>query len=255
MQPEAIKPLGGKTYGSIPHLPGSKFGNRDDKGLDDKQAAYFIDDNIKSQKIRRTDKILVLEKLDGSCVSIANINGIITPLIRSGYHAKTSNYLQHKLFDAWVMANIERFYWIPDGWRLCGEWLIQAHGTHYNLDGREPFVAFDLFNQNERKPYQELVNSCCRFQISTARVLCKADGRGIPVRRALGFLGEHGYYGAIDQAEGCVWRWERGPAMEIMMAKYVRPTAEPGRYLQDENNGGKPEFNIDVNEMFRYYFR
>ena len=27
------KPLGGKAYGSIPHLPGSKFGNRRDRGV------------------------------------------------------------------------------------------------------------------------------------------------------------------------------------------------------------------------------
>jgi len=27
--------------------------------------------------------------------------------------------------------------------QLCGEWLLQAHGTRYNLP-YEPFVAFDI---------------------------------------------------------------------------------------------------------------
>lgn len=226
MPPE--KPLGGKAYGSIPHLPGSKFGNREDKGVDEKAARYFV------EKTWKGDKIIVLEKLDGSCVSVANVNGEIVPLIRSGYKAITSKYLQHHYFAIWVHEHQDKFSWLVPGERVCGEWLAQAHGTRYDLNGRDPFVAFDFFMDNVRQPYGMLAGFCHISKLAFAPVLAMTkDGEGISVQSALFLLGENGKYGATDPAEGCVWRWERSDdELPIMMAKYVRPSAEPGRYLE-----------------------
>lgn len=243
MNPE--KPLNGKAYGSIPHLPGSKFGNREDKGIDEKAARFFLD------KAGKNDLIIVLEKLDGSCVSVANVNGEIIPLIRSGYRAQTSHYEQHHLFHDWVMTHRSRFDRLRPGERICGEWLAQAHGTRYNLDGRDPFVAFDLFGKSGvRACYKNLKTYCAMYDLSYAPVVFQSDyywgldrGRGCSITTAMEVLGPRGYYGATDLTEGCVWRWERDdPTMPIMMAKYVRPESKPGRYLESET-GGDPVWN------------
>ena len=228
MNPE--KPLGGKAYGSIPHLPGSKFGNREDKGVDEKAARFFIGE----RKLKPTDRVIVLEKLDGSCVSVANIGGEIVPLTRSGYRAITSNYLQHHLFAAWVHEHQDRFERLKKGERICGEWLAQAHGTRYDLRERDPFVAFDRFEGATRLPYQILIQYCNRNDLSYAPVLYFEYGRGCSVEDALDALGETGEYGALEIAEGCVWRWERDGEFPVMMAKYVRPGKEPGKYLESQ---------------------
>jgi len=239
MKPE--KPLNGKAYGSIPHLPGSKFGNREDKGINDKAAQFFLD------KAGKDDLIIVLEKLDGSCVSVANVNHEIVPLIRSGYRAQTSHYEQHHLFHDWVMSRISSFKRLHPGERICGEWLAQAHGTRYNLDeGRDPFVAFDLFGKSgARAPYKNLMTYCAMNALKYAPVVYWGldRGRGCSIQVALETLGPRGFYGAMDLTEGCVWRWERAdPTLPIMMAKYVRPAAMPGRYLESET-GKDPIWN------------
>lgn len=227
MSPE--KPLNGKAYGSIPHLPGSKFGNREDKGLDEKAARFFTGD----QKLPSGDRVIVLEKLDGSCVSVANIDGEIVPLIRSGYRAITSRFEQHRLFDGWVKENPKKFSWLLKGERVCGEWLAQAHGTRYDLNGRDPFVAFDLFIGAERMSYDILVGYCIQSGVEYAPILSVSKGAGLSIGSALDLLGDNGHYGAQEQTEGCVWRWERNDQrFPIMMAKYVRPEKEPGKYLE-----------------------
>src|SRR5947207_8187808 len=92
----ARKPLGIKAYGRIPHLPGSRRGPGD-YGLDEAQA------RIATTKPRdKLDRIIVQEKLDGSCVAIARHEGQIAPLIRAGYLAMESHYEQHRMFAAWV---------------------------------------------------------------------------------------------------------------------------------------------------------
>lgn len=224
------KPLNGKAYGSIPHLPGSKFGNRDDKGVDEKAARFFL------EKAGKKDRIIVLEKVDGTCVSVANINGEIVPLIRAGFPAISSSFFQHRLFAMWVFKNLGVFQSLNPGERICGEWLAQAHGTLYDLQGRSPFVAFDLFRENERQPYPELMKFCDQ-KIQFAPILIERERFGITIEEAMESLGELGHYGAKETAEGCVWRWERDGWREdpvrnpIMMAKFVRQEKEPGKYL------------------------
>jgi hypothetical protein len=57
-----------------------------------------------------------------------------------------------------VYANQDRFLAVlRDGERLVGEWLMQTHGTRYQLKN-EPFVAFDLMARNDRARYDELTD-------------------------------------------------------------------------------------------------
>src|SRR5699024_10229719 len=96
------KPLGRKNYGSIPHLPNRRMGPAD-KSCHEGQA------RIATKKARDSnDEIIVQEKLDGSNVGIAKVDGQIVPLGRAGYRAETSRWKQHKVFADWALQSENR---------------------------------------------------------------------------------------------------------------------------------------------------
>ena len=97
------KPLCHKCYGSIPHLPGSRLGPGDHH-ISEGQA------KIATEKVRdKNDVVICQEKLDGSNVGVAKINGEIVPLTRSGYVANTSQFEMHHMFYHWSLLNKRRF--------------------------------------------------------------------------------------------------------------------------------------------------
>lgn len=225
------KPLGIKAYGHIPHLPGSRMGpgdHRCDKG----QA------RIATEKLRdRHDVVIVQEKLDGSCVAVARIDGSVLPLGRAGYPAITSPYEQHRHFANWVYANQDRFLNVlHDGERVCGEWLMQAHGTRYVC--REPFVAFDILRGPLRLPYSDF-HSRIAGVFSEPHVI--SVGPPLAIAEVLRRLGVFGFHGALDPVEGAVWRVERKGAVDFL-AKYVRADKVDGFYLP-EVSGREPLWN------------
>lgn len=228
-----IKPLGYKNYGSIPHLPNSRMGTGDHK-CHEGQA------RIATVKARdRYDDIIVTEKLDGSNVGVARVGNTIYPLGRAGYPAVSSPYLQHRLFSNWVLENFERFWSILEpGERVVGEWLAQAHGTRYNLT-HEPFVVFDMFRDNERVLYDEVL-ARVGGDFTTACLVHR--GTSISVEDVMASLGKYGFHGALDPVEGAVWRVERsnptgnkGERKKVVdfLVKYVRPDKVDGYYLTD----------------------
>jgi len=133
---ERKQPLGGKSYGSIGHLPGSRMGPKDRQCPEGHK-------RIATEKARdKFDSISCQEKLDGSCVSVARIGDILYPLTRAGYIATCSEFQHHHIFAEWVYANQERFLAVlSDGERLCGEWLIQAHGTRLEICLMNPSLS------------------------------------------------------------------------------------------------------------------
>ena len=220
-QTQLDKPAGCKNYGSIGHLPGSRRGPGD-HGINEGQ------ERICTLKPRdKHDSIIVQEKLDGSNVGVLRDGDNIIPLQRAGFRAVASPYLQHRLFHNWAWERRGQFLEVLEpGERLVGEWLAMAHGTRYDLTGRPPFVAFDIMTGTTRLPFVsfcERIN--CKF--ATPPLL----GRGaMTIEAALEKLGENGFYGAIDQAEGCVWRIERKGKVDFL-AKYVRPNKVDGKYF------------------------
>ena len=79
------KPLGGKAYGSIGHLPSSRLGPGD-HSVHEGQA------RICTTKVRdKRDRVIVQEKLDGSCCAVAKVEGRVVALGRAGYLATTSS--------------------------------------------------------------------------------------------------------------------------------------------------------------------
>lgn len=218
------KPLNAKAYGSIPHLPHSRLGSGD-HAIDPGQGA------ICTSKARDWhDVIVVQEKLDGSCCSVAKLeDGRVVALSRAGYLAETSPYHQHHLFSRWVYRNLNRFEgMLQPGERAVGEWLAQAHGTVYNLP-HEPFVLFDLMRGDERTPYLPLLHRVIPYGFVTPRLISYGLPIGVPdvIKR----LKESGH-GAVDTVEGAVWRVERYGKVEFL-AKYVRQDKVDGSYLPE----------------------
>lgn len=232
-----VKPLGHPAYGSIPHIPGSRTGPADHT-ISQGQADIAL-----GIKMRKGDIVTITEKLDGSCCSVAKINGEIVALTRAGYLAADSPYEQHKLFAWWVAKYKDFFDWLFDGWRVCGEWLAQAHGTRY-LIGRERdlFVVFDIFDaENKRILWIDMVSRCSEAGIVTANII-KRYGRH--QTNALNIMRDdyftqpeyryiYGHHFAMEPTEGVVFRVERDGKFDFM-CKYVRPDATPGKYLDGD---------------------
>ena len=234
----STKPLGGKSYGSIAHLPGSRMGPGDHK-------CHEGQERICLTKARdKHDRVIVQEKLDGSNVGVAKVGGRILALTRAGYLASTSPYAQHHRFGEWVAEHEARFDSVLDeGERICGEWLIQAHGTRYKLV-HEPFVAFDIMTGAKRTPFDEM---CDRVNGAFIMPALISHGPPVTIEDAMAEIGEYGRHGAIDSIEGAVWRVERyeqishGSAerrwVVDFLAKYVRPDKSDGIYLESVTNG------------------
>lgn len=231
------KPFGGKSYGSIGHLPSSRLGPGDHK-IEDGQARILTEHTRD-----RHDLIIVQEKLDGSNVGIGKLGGAIVPVTRAGWRAESSPFEQHHLFAAWVALHWSRWdALLGEGERLCGEWLAQAHGTRYVLQ-HEPFAGFDLFRNGQRVLWEELNTRCAKAGITTPTVL--HHGGPCSIDTAMTRLSVHGHHGAIDPAEGAVWRCERKGHVDFL-GKFVRPDKVDGIYLpgvsgQDALWNWKPE--------------
>lgn len=218
-----MKPLGYKAYGSIPHLPNSRMGPAD-------HHCHPGQEVICTVKARdRHDRIIVLEKLDGGCVSVANVGGEIVGLIRAGYTAADAHYEHLRLFGQWVERNTDRFAHLEPGQRVVGEWMALAHGTRYAALPTPPFVLFDAFNAKVRVPYDVVQDFARAAGLDAAHVI--SDGPPVSVADALLALGE-GRYGAEGNPEGVVYRVERHGEVDFL-AKFVRPEKQDGIFLPE----------------------
>ena len=85
---------------------------------------------IATERLRnKYDRVIVQEKLDGTNVGVAKVEGQIYAIQRAGYPAESSPYEQHHHFAAWVCRNEARFACLlENGERICGEW----HQTQAN---------------------------------------------------------------------------------------------------------------------------
>lgn len=233
------KPLNGKCYGHIAHLRHSRMGPGDHVcNIGDEIRATI---NVKD----KYDRIVVQEKLDGTNVGVAKINNMCIPLVRSGYVATSSKYLQHHLFAKWVYENIERFdNLLDEDERVCGEWLAMAHSTRYKLI-HEPFVIFDIMRGIKRITHDVLYSRTMEHGFTIPHII--HVGKSLSIKEAMEKLGKYGFHGAIDPIEGAVWRIERnelvdkrdnsGPRRWIVenLVKYVRPDKKDGIYFKDRD--------------------
>lgn len=236
-----MKPLSQRAYGSIAHLPGSRLGPGDHH-ITEGQA------RIATEKTRdKHDIVIVQEKLDGSNVAVAKLNGQLLALTRRGYLATSSPYKQHHYFAAYVQECKKRFdELLNEGERICGEWMAMAHGTRYDFtDGlHDPFIPFDIFDQaNKRLPYEAFKLLTEHFDLTIPKVI--SIGRdSCSIEYALRQLGEYGFHKALDKVEGAVWRVERKGQVDFL-CKYVRPDKQDGCFFEDNDKGLPCHWNYD----------
>lgn len=222
-----MKPLGKKSYGSIPHLLGSKLGEGD-------HHCHEGQHKIATEKTRdKNDFVVVQVKYDGSNVAVAKLNGQILALTRKGYTAESSPFEQHHFFAKWVARNFNRFNLIlGEGDRLCGEWLLQAHGLKYEI-ADEPFVAFDFFSGETRLCYGDFQMVAERADFSIPRPL----GIGhcaFPIAEMLEKSQNQllEFIRSTEPPEGLIYRIERKGKVDFL-AKYVRSDFVPGKFLTE----------------------
>jgi hypothetical protein len=219
-----MKPINRKAYGSIGHLPESRLGPSD-RSVPEGQA------RICTEKTRDShDKIIVQEKLDGSCVAVAMVDGVLHAIGRAGWPAISSPYEQHRLFAQWVHENEASFREVLlDGERIVGEWVAQAHGTLYDLpEGEGPFFAFDIMRGDERATFGEF---SVRVQGLFKTPALLHVGSPMTVRDAMKIHAER--HSGCDEPEGVVYRVERRGKVDFL-AKWVRPDKVDGKYFDSE---------------------
>jgi ATP-dependent RNA circularization protein (DNA/RNA ligase family) len=218
------KPLGQKSYGSIPHLIGSRVGPSD-------HHAEIGQCRIATEKPRdKHDLVIVQEKLDGGNVGVAKLNGQILAVTRAGYLALTSPYKTHHAFEKYVRKNERRFdLLLSEGERVCGEWMLTAVGTKYNLP-HEPFVPFDIMVGTERLLFSEVSKRLRLCDFTMPQTL--SIGQPLPIETAL-ILCETSAHGAMEEVEGAIWRVERKGKVDFL-CKFVKPTKIDGKYLDAE---------------------
>tara|TARA_R110002072_G_scaffold92219_3_gene205354 strand:+ start:671 stop:1468 length:798 start_codon:yes stop_codon:yes gene_type:complete len=226
--PSPTRPLGGPAYGSIPHLPGSRTGPAD-RHLGLGQARWGLHEASPEREV------FVEEKLDGSCVAATRIGDEVLALGRQGDLAARSRNEGRRLWAAWVTKHRARFVrLLAPGERVVGEWLALVHGTRYALS-HEPFVAFDLFDADGKRLTHDLRQARLGAEGFALPALLHRGGP-LSLTAADALLGAHGHHGALQQAEGAVWRVERhrggSPSVE-WIAKFVRPGKEDGRLLPE----------------------
>lgn len=205
------------AYGSIAHLPGSRMGIGD-KRLHDGQVKILT-----IKKRDRHDRIIVQEKLDGSCVAVLRKDGIIISISRAGYPLAESSYEQHRAFYRWVEKNKSRFEFLQEGERLVGEWMVMAHGIKYNIP-HEPFVVFDLITGTKRMLFDEFILKTKDF--IKPRLI--HDGDSFSLENLMPHL-EKSFHGG-EYPEGAVYRVERKGSVDFL-GKWVRLEHVCGKYF------------------------
>lgn len=223
-RPRSRKPLGMKGYGSTPHLVGSRVGPSDSHV--EPSLARIMTERIRD----RHDRVIVTEKLDGSCMTVARIGRWIVPVNRAGYLVTDSPWPMQHVFADYVADRSKLFASIlSDGERIAGEWMLQAHGTrHLITDPRDLFVAFSIIGPKGRIPYDDFAERTDKVGIRRAHVI--SDGPAFSQAAVIAALGEFGFHGALEQPEGAVWVLETRGAFNCI-AKHVIAEKIDGKYL------------------------
>lgn len=240
-----MKPLGKKAYGSIPHLLGSKLGEGD-------HHVHEGQHKICTERTRdKHDFVIVQEKYDGSNVAVCKIDGEIIALTRRGYIAESSPFAQHHYFAKWVEANKNRFdSMLKNGDRICGEWLLQAHGLRYRIPD-EPFVAFDYFEGENRLNYEDF---CLKVEresdFTTPQIIAFGHG-AVAIDFCIERMANPVAKWIVSEGlpEGLIYRVERKGKLDFI-AKYVRHDFEPGVLLPEFNGTGVEIWNFDLQKIF-----
>jgi len=219
-----------RLYPRIPHLPGSRL------GPSERHAATAVVARM-TVVAGDGDRVIVTEKVDGSCVALVGTADGVEARGRDGGPCAASRNDGRRACAAWVEARAARLAAagaVPLGARLVCEWMALAHGTRYALP-HGPLVAIDGFDADgARWPWARVRAIAAALALPTPTVL--HAGGALAIAAALAALGDHGHHGAIDRAEGVMYRLEHG-ARVIALAKLVRLDKRDGVLLADHSGG------------------
>ncbi|MBK9033010.1 MAG: hypothetical protein IPL61_17360 [Myxococcales bacterium] len=217
-----------RLYARIPHLPGSRVGPAE------RYAGPAFIARV-TAAATEDDRVIVTEKLDGSCVALVGTAAGVEARGRDGGLCAASRNDGRRAFAAWATARsaVLAVHLAP-GERLMIEWLALAHGTRYALP-HGPAVVIDGFAADgARWGFDDVRARATALALPTPTVL--HDGGALAVDLALARLGAHGHHGAIDPAEGVMYRLEQRARVRGL-AKLVRPGKVDGSYLADHTRG------------------
>lgn len=183
-------------YPKTPHFLFSEGRTSDDKTLKTDHHFYHFDEVVISYKMDGENTTIYS---DGSC------------------HARSINST-HKDYHSWLLSFIPKFsYLIPEGYRICGEYLYAKHSIKYeNLSSY--FEVFSIWNGD----------TCLSW--NDTEILCKKlNLYHVPVV----YIGPYDTYSIIKIAQKSVKNGQEGIVVrnagtfeynnfDINIAKYVR---------------------------------
>lgn len=121
-------------YGRTPHLPFSEGVGDDDRVLRSDKHFY------------KMDQVIVTVKMDGE-------NTTIYP--DGSCHARSIDS-KHKDYHSWLLRDIQNWcYQIPEGYRVCGEYLFAKHSIGYN-NLPSYFMCFSVWNEEKCLSWEEI---------------------------------------------------------------------------------------------------
>ncbi len=102
--------------------------------------------------------IVITTKMDGE-------NTTVYP--NGTFHARSMDS-KHRDYHSWLLAKIPRFsYKIPEGYRLCGEYLYARHSIGYD-DLPDYFMVFSIWNEdNDCLSWSETKEWCNKIGVIT----------------------------------------------------------------------------------------
>ena len=133
-----------RTY----HLPFSEGFTSDDKVL-------------ATDEIFKGEEVIVTVKMDGE-------NTTIYP--NGEFHARSLDS-KHKEYHSWLLNYIQNFFYlIPEGYRICGEYLYAKHSIEYN-NLPAYFEMFSAWKGNYCLSWNETIEMANKLNITIVPVL------------------------------------------------------------------------------------
>ena len=160
---------------------------------------YTSEDKVlKDESIFKDMEIVITEKMDGENTTIYN----------DYYHARSIDS-KHQEYHSYLLSNIlpKIQYLIPEGVRICGEYLYAEHSIHYdNL--KDYFLMFSVWNKDiclsweDTKEYAKLLGLTLvpelyvgkydeKFVKEIAKKVVENNGEGIVIRNIESFKYEN----------------------------------------------------------------
>lgn len=166
------------------------------------------------------DKILASTKhFEGKEVVITEkMDGENTTVYADHCHARSTDS-KHKPYHSWLLSYISSFQsQIPEGWRICGEYLYATHSIKYE-ELSSYFMVFSIWTEENRcLSWQQTEEWCELLGLCHVPVLYKGIYDEDLVKRISEETVKRG-------GEGVVVRLENGfdyESFPLSIAKYVR---------------------------------